>query len=151
MMIIALYVDDILLTTNDPDMLKAEKMAFSCRFDREDQGEEHCCPGMQIAHDRKNKILCISQKAYLENVLKRFGMYDCREVTTPLESGKNYTKLSEGDKGADIKKYQAAIGSLNYAAIATRPYLSTAIGKLSQFMSNPSQEHWQGVKSIPIS
>ena len=144
MMIIALYVDDIMLATNDPDMLKAKKMAFPSRFDMEDQGEAHFCLGMQITRDR-NKILCISQKAYLENILKRFGMYDCRSVTTPLESGKNYTKLP-GDKGTGIKKYQAAIGSLNYAAIATRPDLSTAIGKLSQFMSNPSQEHWQGVK-----
>ena len=131
MMIIALYVYDILLATNDPDMTKAEKMAFSSRFDMEDQGEAHFCLEMQITRDRKNKILRISQKAYLENILKRSGMYDCRSVTTPPESGKNYTKLPEGDKGTDITKYRAAIGSLNYAAIATRPDLSTAIRKLS--------------------
>ena len=74
-------------------------MAFSSKLDMEDQGEAHFCLGMQITRDRKNKILCVSQKAYLENILKRLGMYDCRSVTTPLESGKNYTKLPEGDKG----------------------------------------------------
>ena len=51
-------------------------------------------------------------------------------------------------KGVNIKEYQAAIGSLNYAAVATRPDLSTAVGKLSQYMSNPSHEHWQGIKRV---
>ena len=48
----------------------------------------------------------------------------------------------------DTTMYQAAIGSLNYAAIATRPDLSTAVGKLSQFMQNPSNEHWAGIKRV---
>ena len=51
-------------------------------------------------------------------------------------------------KGTDIKKYQAAIVLMNYAAIAARSDLSTAFGILSQFMSNPSQEHWQGIKRV---
>ena len=60
----------------------------------------------------------------------------------------NYTKLPEGYVGTDVKKYQAVIGSPNYAAIATRSDLSTAIGSVSQFVSNPSQEQLQGVKRV---
>ena len=47
-----------------------------------------------------------------------------------------------------MKEYQAAIGSLIYAAIATRPDISFAVGLLSQFMSSPELEHFQGVKRI---
>ena len=47
-----------------------------------------------------------------------------------------------------MKEYQAAIESLIYAAIATRPDISFAVGLLSQFMSNPGLEHFQGVKRI---
>ena len=76
-------MDNILFATNDPNMLRAEKMAFSSRFKMEDQGEAHFSLGMQTTRDRKNKILCVNQKAYLENMLKRFGMYDCKSVATP--------------------------------------------------------------------
>ena len=41
-----------------------------------------------------------------------------------------------------------AIGCLTYAATATRPDISSAVGILSKFMSRPSREHWQGVKRI---
>ncbi|TPX54244.1 DNA-directed DNA polymerase [Chytriomyces confervae] len=42
----------------------------------------------------------------------------------------------------DPKTYLEAIGCLNYAAINTRPDLSTAVSYLSVFSSKPSTEHW---------
>ena len=48
----------------------------------------------------------------------------------------------------DARQYEAAIGSLRYASIATRPDLSAAVGVLSQFMANPGPEHWSGVKRV---
>ena len=56
--------------------------------------------------------------------------------------------MKDDEPPADEKMYQAAIGSLNYAAIATRPDLSTAVGKLAQFMKNPSAEHWVAIKRV---
>ena len=44
--------------------------------------------------------------------------------------------------------YQGAVCSLNYAAIATRPDLSVAVGILSQYMKNPGKEHWIGIKRV---
>ena len=41
-----------------------------------------------------------------------------------------------------------AIGCLTYAATATRPDIAATVGVLSQFMSHPSKEHWQGIKHI---
>ena len=45
-------------------------------------------------------------------------------------------------------EYPAAIGSLTYASIATRPDMSAAVGVLSQFAPNPGNEHWSGVKRV---
>ena len=42
--------------------------------------------------------------------------------------------------------YQAAIGSLLYAAIFTRPDIAYAVQTLAQFCSNPGPTHWQAVK-----
>ena len=69
-------------------------------------------------------------------------MTDCKLVSTPLEPGKEYTKLSsDSDKWFDKKEYQTAIGSLNYAMNATRPDIYSAVSILSQFMSNPASDH----------
>ena len=114
----------------------------------DDRGEVHFILGMEVKRDRKNRKMTICQKTYLNDVLDRFGMQNCKPVSTPMEAGKVFTALAENEEPCDIKQYQTAIGSLNYAAIATRPDISTAVGKLSQYMRNPSKEHWAGVKRI---
>ena len=143
LMIIALYVDDMVLATNDTTMLEKEKSLMKERFEMEDRGEIHYCLGMSITRDRASKILKINQRAYLENVLKRFQMFECKPVSTPMEIGKRFEKLKDGENTTSQKEYQAAIGSLTYAAIATRPDISYAVGVLSQFMSFPGQVHFQ--------
>ena len=56
----------------------------------EDQGEIHYCLGMSIKRDREARVLYINQKAYLEGILKRFGMFDCKSVFTPMKAGKRF-------------------------------------------------------------
>ena len=146
--IFAVYVDDTIICSNDKRTLFAEKKRLSERFEMDDRGEVHHILGMEVLRDRQKKILTISQKLYLEEILKRFGMEDCNPVGTPMEPNKHFTKINEDEEQADEKQFQAAIGSLNYAAIATRPDLSTAVGKLSQFMKNPSNDHWCAVKRV---
>ena len=51
-----------------------------------DQGEIHFVLGMSIKRDRATKVLFINQEKYLEGVLNRFGMQDCKSVSTPLET-----------------------------------------------------------------
>ena len=96
--------------------------------------------------DRKRRILTIDQALYLEDVLRRFGMQDCKSVSTPLEPGKRYQKIDDDVKPVDLKEYQSIIGSLIYASIGTRPDLSVSVGVLSQFMSRPGPEHLVGAK-----
>ena len=147
-MIIVVYVDDTILLSNDTKTIIAEKKGLSERFEMDDRGELHFILGMEVKRDRKMKKLTICQKEYLKNVLARFGMQDCKQVSTPMETNKCFAKMSEGEEAADMRLYQSAIGSLNYAAVATRPDLSTAVGKLSQHMTNPSSDHWAGVKRV---
>ena len=75
-------------------------------------------------------------------------MFDCKPVSTPMESNKWFNKATENDNLFDVNIYQSAIGSLLYASIASRPDISFPVGVLSQFMSNPTQEHWSAVKRI---
>jgi len=42
--------------------------------------------------------------------------------------------------------YREAIGSLMYASVATRPDISFAVSTLLQFLDNPGDAHWIGIK-----
>ena len=146
--ILSVYVDDLMLISNDIEMLKAEKACLCERFEMVDQGEVHSIFGMLIKRDQAAKTLFISQPSYLENTLKRFGMENCKPVSTPLEVGKKFCKLTEGAEPFDSRIYQKAIGCLTYASTAMRPDITAAVALLSKYSSNPGKEHWMGVKRI---
>ncbi|XP_066929497.1 uncharacterized protein [Clytia hemisphaerica] len=113
-----------------------------------DQGEINYILGMRVRRDRQAGTIRIDQSAYFRNILQRFGMAECRPISTPMETGKSFEKLAPDEKPVNLKNYQAAIGSLIYTSIGTRPDLSYSVGVLSQYMSHPSEEHWKGVKSV---
>ena len=92
---------------------------------------------MTVTRNRRLRTLSISQKNYLQGVLKRFEMENCKPVSTPLGFGKKYEVLSKEEKSVDVKTYQMAIGCLNYATLISRPDLAVAVGVLSKFMANP--------------
>ena len=80
-------------------------------------------------------------------------MENCKPVATPLDPGcclsKDLCPQSEDERVAmkDIP-YLAAVGSLNYLAIGTRPDLAHAVGELGQFNSNPGLGHWKAVQHV---
>ena len=147
-LILALYVDDTAIATNCQHLLADIKRKLCAQFKMEDLGEIKYILGMMVKRDRQAGTLSIDQRGYLEGVLKRFGMDECKPVSTPLEAGKNLTKTDENDEGVDTKRYQEIVGSLIYAAITTRPDIAHAVNILSQQMAKPNMERWSAAKRV---
>ena len=124
------------------------KRKLSSKFEMDDRGEIHHLLGMHIKRNREKKQLFLDQSLYLENVLKKFNFMDCKPVSTPMENGKKFNSVGDEDVLADVRLYQAAIGSIMYASLSTRPDLSASVGVLSHFMTKPGNEHWSGIKRI---
>jgi hypothetical protein len=70
---LVLYVDDILLASTDRNLLAGTKF-LSSNFDMKDMGEASYVFGIEIYTDRQKRVLGLSQKIYIENVLKRYVM-----------------------------------------------------------------------------
>ena len=68
---LVLYVDDILLATNDICMLHETKRFLSRNFEMKDIGDTSFVLGIQIHREQSWGILGLSQKNYIEKVLKR--------------------------------------------------------------------------------
>lgn len=129
-------------------MLNKEKDSLCKEFEMVDLGEIHFVLGMSIKRDRANKMLFINQEKYLESVLNRFGMQDCKPVSTPLEPGVTFHKRLNDEEPCDKHVYQQAIGCLTYVSTATRPDIAAAVSILSTLTSDPSKEHWTGIKRL---
>ena len=89
-----LYVDDILLATNDIGMLHETKRFLSKKFEMKDLGDDSFVLGMQIHRDRSRGILGLSQKRYIEKILTSFGMRDCKPGDTPVAKETNLVSVN---------------------------------------------------------
>ncbi|RVX03812.1 Retrovirus-related Pol polyprotein from transposon TNT 1-94 [Vitis vinifera] len=86
--ILVLYVDDILLASSDVGLLHETKRFLSSKFDIKDLGNASFVLGIQIHRDRSRGILGLSQKAYIDKVLSRFGMSNCAPGDMPVAKGR---------------------------------------------------------------
>lgn len=109
--------------------------------------------GVSIERDGLTGSLTLSQRRYASDILKKFGMSNCKPVTTPIESNTKIFKRNEPQSEQEIKEmkskpYKELVGSLLYLSQITRPDLSFAASALSQFCSNPGITHWQLAKRV---
>jgi hypothetical protein len=146
-----LYVDDILLASSDIDLLLETKKFLSSKFDMKDLGEASFVLGIEIHRERSKGVLGLSQKAYLEKVLKKYGMHASKPTPAPIVKGDSYGKVQCPRNQYEIDQmkavpYASAVGSLQYAQVCMRPDLAFVTGILGRFQSNSGIEHWKMVK-----
>ncbi len=140
--IIALYVDDCMIFGAKENVERA-KLALSSQFKMKDLGEVKSIIGIQVERDKEETR--IHQINYIRDVLKKFGMSDCKGVDTPLPTKKESTSSPIFE---NIILYQEAIGALNYLATNTRPDIAYAVSQVTQKMKEPNQDDWIKVKRI---
>ena len=145
-LVVVLYVDDLMIAGNKKATVEHFKRAIADRFDMKDLGDLQWMLGMQVTRDRKNRTLEISQKAYIEQVLERFGMANCKSVATPAEGV--LMRLTDDDKASTDREYMSLVGSLLYAAIVTRPDIAFAVQSLGRHLQRSGAEHWIAAKRV---
>ena len=92
--------------------------------------------------------ISLGQKAFITTILKRFNMQNAHGASTPLDPNVKLDLAEDrGEKELkDIKGYQAIVGSLMYAALATRPDISFAVAALCRYNSRPFSSHLAAAK-----
>ena len=87
---VILNVDDILLANSDVNLLLKTKKFLSLNFDMKDFGEASFVLGIEIHRDRIKRVLGLSQKTYLEKVLKKYSMQNCKPSPAPIVKGDRF-------------------------------------------------------------
>jgi hypothetical protein len=146
-------VDDILLASSNINLLLETKRFLSSNFDVKNLGEVSFVLGIEIHRDRKNGVLELSQKAYLEKVLKKFSMHACNPTPAPIVKYDKYESFQSRMNQYEIDQiksipYASAVGSLMYAQVCTRPDLAFMTGMLHRYQKNSGVNHWNGIKKV---
>ena len=142
---LVIYVDDILIACKREYELQKFKETFMKRFKSTDLGPLHYYLGLQIF--RTQDTISISQKSYLEKVLKQFNMDSCKSVSTPLERKLDLETIKNG-KQDETYPCRQAIGCLMYAMICTRPDLCYTVSLLSRVQAYSTKELWILIKRV---
>ena len=137
MVIICVYVDDLIITSDDNVGIKELKNMLKTKLKLLDLGELKFFLGIEVV--KTNKGIWLSQRKYIMDMLKKFGMLACKPLQLLLDVYVKY-KLDSGKKIQNVQMFRSIVGSLLYATI-TRPDISYAVGMLSQFMQEPTDVH----------
>jgi hypothetical protein len=120
------------------------KKELQAGFKMTDLGLLHYYLGVEVFQHSNN--IFISQCKYASELLKIFGMTNCKSVLTPMEKNLKLSKL-EGGELVNNTSYRKLIGSLIYLT-TTHPDLSYAVSILSRFMQEPRESHWNATKRV---
>lgn len=140
---IAVYVDDFLIFSNDDDQIGFLKNKLNDEFRIKDLGNVKQCFGMTIIRDENS--ISLSQKDYVNTLLKRFNMTNCKPMITPIES---FEFSNDNSQGSEHPMYQKLMGGLMYLAVLTRPDIAFSVSFLSQFNNCNNDYHWKCAKRV---
>nr|AAT77072.1 retrotransposon protein, putative, Ty1-copia sub-class [Oryza sativa Japonica Group] len=137
--LLCLYVDDILIFGTNLEVINEVKSFLSQNFDMKDLGVGDVI--LNIKLNRCENVITLLQSHYVEKILNRFGYIDSKPSPTPYDP--NLLLRKKKRIARNQLEYSQIIGSLMYLASATRPDISFAVSKLSQFTSNSGDDHWR--------
>ena len=144
LLLVAVYVDDLLVTGSERSMIYEFKEEMSKNFEMSDLGLLSYYLGIEVCQ-AKGRIT-LSQERYAKKILSETGMGECNAVQTPMEFGLKISKAEE-EQSIDETDYRRKIGCLRYL-LHTRPDLAFSVGLLSRYMHNPKTSHGVALKQI---
>lgn len=141
---ILICVDDIIITGNQILGVRHIIDGLSTHFSLKDLGHLSYFLGIEVLPSPDGLVL--SQHKYIMDLLDDVGMLSSKGAPTPMTSTTILT-TTVNDPPTDSTLYRRVIGKLRYLSF-THPDIAFTVSKLSQYMHNPRQSHWEAVKRL---
>ena len=136
-------------------MLTMVKRWLFKKFSMKDLEKASYILGIKIYRDRSKWMLDLSQKLYIEKMLKRFSMKNFKRGLLPLRHGIHLSKMICLTTFEEIQcmsriPYASVIGSLMYAMLCTRsvlPLLWVSRSGISRIQMRSTGQLWRAFLS----
>ena len=122
-LIVAVYVDDLLVTGSSLEMISEFKKGMATRFEMSDLGKLSYYLGIEVI--QREGCIILRQERYATKILEEAGMMGCNAVHIRMDAGLKLCRARE-ERGVDEKDYRRNIGRLRYL-IHTRPDLAYSV------------------------
>ena len=140
------HVDDLIIIGTDPETFRLQ---MSKEFQIKYMGDATFLLGMKI--DRTDRGFILNQSQYVQRKLVEFNAQNLPPASCPQDP-KIHLKAASEHNVNQLKplqvNYRALIGSLNYLSILTRPDISFAVSKLSQYLERPGLTHYTAAMQV---
>ena len=122
--VLFIHVDDTTIIGSSTLLINEFKRCIEKDFEIMDLGPISWLLGLAIVRNRAKQTLSISQKTYIESIIRCFNLEDAKELTVPIDSDIHLSKAdcpTSDEEKAEMKKipYREAIGALNWVAVAS--------------------------------
>ena len=144
LLLVAVYVDDLLITGSQVEMINEFKRDMSSKFEMSDLGLLTYYLGIEVL--QYDGGISLRQEGYAKKILEETNMIECNATQFPMDAGLVLSKSQE-ESSVEEKNYRRIIGCLRYL-LHTRPDLSYCVGVLSRYMHSPKESHLTALKQV---
>jgi Reverse transcriptase (RNA-dependent DNA polymerase) len=143
------YVDDIvaLCKTHDLPLLARFERDLTQRFEMKVLGDLKWFLGIRIVRNRDQRKIWLTQDSYINKIAAKFAQTE-KNVKTPCTTAFKLESSTEAPSPKRTLEYQQKIGSVNFAAVISRPDIAFAVSSLSRYLQNPSHAHMQAADRV---
>ncbi|KAE9298600.1 hypothetical protein PF001_g15852 [Phytophthora fragariae] len=146
--LVTVYVDDMMVI-GKPHDIDSVIEELRQRFVMKDLGRVKHLLSMEI-HYEPGRILCLSQSAYIDRLLREFGMTNTSTAKSPQMHNEKMLRL-EKDKSKvndPALPYRQLVGKLQYLVSCTRPDIANAVRCLGRHAGAYTKENFTGAKRV---
>jgi hypothetical protein len=136
-LLIEVYVKNIIFGSNDDMLSQQFAKDMQTEFEMSLLRELSFFLGIYIR--QSNQGIFISQTKYIREMLKRFGMEDCKPLTTPMQTSCKLRKYYDS-KSPWQRKNKSIIGILLYVT-TSKPDVMQEVGQVAWFQEAPKESH----------
>ncbi|UYV70364.1 hypothetical protein LAZ67_7002686 [Cordylochernes scorpioides] len=133
-----LHVDDMIIINSDPEILHDIIQKIRLHFKIKESLTT--CNILGIENIKEDVRLILKQENYINKILQKYNMQDCKHISTPLDPNTNLDNFNSS-KEVNKTQYQELIGSLLYLSTKSRPDIAFAVTLLSRYNQNPREMH----------
>ncbi|CAN0087123.1 unnamed protein product, partial [Heterosigma akashiwo] len=144
---VAVYVDDLVISSSHPSAITDLKASFASRLKITDLDPLNQILGIKVTRDLHNKCFFLSQASFIKEAISKFGLDFLPAVRTPMDHTADLAP-TPGFKSSlpDSNRYRSMVGTLDWVANWTRPELAFTVHKLQRYQSYPEPKHFEAAQ-----
>lgn len=144
------FVDDGLMISNNSTTMDSVLDFMKDVFITKVTLDPKMYVGIHLQRDRSQRLIYIDQELYIKSLLQKYKFHESYAISTPAEPGAHLRPISKDTDDTVEPKFPYAqiIGSLQFAALTTRPDISYAVNNAAHFKNHPTTVNCNVVRRI---